>query len=602
MALKYYTGDKITGLSTDTKPTTIGDGATFYETDTKKIYLKVSGSWVEVNYQTALGFTPENSANKLTAFQGTPDNTHYPSEKLVKDSLDGKMTNPMTASGDIIYGGNNGTPTRLAKGTDGQILTLVSGVPAWAAGGGTMIYPGAGIAVSTGTGWGTSLTAPSGAIVGTTDVQELTNKTLTSALIKTGLTPDTNDGAALGSASKMFSDLFLASGAVINFNNGDTTLTHSANTLTLAGGKLTLGRDFDLTNTTHANQYGIITKNGYPFIHDFNYGNNGTVTTEGNNIFIGLYAGNFTMGSTAEYSSQASRNSAIGYGSLNKNTTGTGNSAIGYNSLAANTTGAGNSAVGTGSLCANTTGSNNTAIGSDSLHGTTGSYNSALGDSAAYYIANGSTPRLTGDYGLYLGAGTKASADDTSNEIVIGYNAIGAGSNKAVIGNSSVTDVYLGSTSGAAKLTCNSIELGHASDTTLSRSAAGVLAVEGVVIPTVSSTNTITNKRNQKRVSSAASASSLTPEIDTYDIFELTALAKNLTINNHSTSTPVNGEMMEFIIKDNGTSRTITWGNEYANGCATLPTATTAGKRSWILVQWNSTNSQWYCISVGTQS
>lgn len=42
--------------------------------------------------------------------------------------------------------------------------------------------------------------------------------------------------------------------------------------------------------------------------------------------------------------------------------------------------------------------------------------------------------------------------------------------------------------------TTGSIELGHATDTTLSRSAAGVLAVEGVVIPTVSSTNTLTNK------------------------------------------------------------------------------------------------------------
>jgi len=39
-----------------------------------------------------------------------------------------------------------------------------------------------------------------------------------------------------------------------------------------------------------------------------------------------------------------------------------------------------------------------------------------------------------------------------------------------------------------------SIELGAASDTTLSRSSAGVLAVEGVVVPTISSTSTLTNK------------------------------------------------------------------------------------------------------------
>lgn len=42
--------------------------------------------------QAALGYTPENVANKVTSFQVTPDDTHYPSEKLVKDALDGKET------------------------------------------------------------------------------------------------------------------------------------------------------------------------------------------------------------------------------------------------------------------------------------------------------------------------------------------------------------------------------------------------------------------------------------------------------------------------------------------------------------------------------
>ena len=52
--------------------------------------------------------------------------------------------------------------------------------------------------------------------------------------------PATNDGAALGTTALMWSDLFLASGGVINFDNGNTTLTHSAGVLTLAGGTLNL--------------------------------------------------------------------------------------------------------------------------------------------------------------------------------------------------------------------------------------------------------------------------------------------------------------------------------------------------------------------------
>lgn len=52
---------------------------------------------------------------------------------------------PMTAAGDIIYGGTGGTGTRLAKGTAGQVLTMNSGAtaPEWAApsGGGSGFDP-----------------------------------------------------------------------------------------------------------------------------------------------------------------------------------------------------------------------------------------------------------------------------------------------------------------------------------------------------------------------------------------------------------------------------------------------------------------------------
>ena len=49
------------------------------------------------------------------------------------------------------------------------------------------------------------------------------------------LRPASNDGAALGESGTAWSDLFLASGGVINWNAGDVTITHSANALTFAG-------------------------------------------------------------------------------------------------------------------------------------------------------------------------------------------------------------------------------------------------------------------------------------------------------------------------------------------------------------------------------
>ena len=53
--------------------------------------------------------------------------------------------------------------------------------------------------------------------------------------------PATNDGAGLGSTNRKFSDLYLASGAVVNFNSGDVTLTHGTDVLTVGGGNLALG-------------------------------------------------------------------------------------------------------------------------------------------------------------------------------------------------------------------------------------------------------------------------------------------------------------------------------------------------------------------------
>jgi len=70
--------------------------------------------------------------------------------------------------------------------------------------------------------------------------------------------PSADDGAALGASGTEWSDLFLNTGAVVNFEAGDVTLTHSANTLTLDGGTFAFGANaldgtyFDVAATTGA--------------------------------------------------------------------------------------------------------------------------------------------------------------------------------------------------------------------------------------------------------------------------------------------------------------------------------------------------------------
>lgn len=61
---------------------------------------------------------------------------------LVKDGADtwkikaGHIPRVMTTQGDLVVAGASGVETRLPKGSDTQVLTMVSGAPAWAAGGG----------------------------------------------------------------------------------------------------------------------------------------------------------------------------------------------------------------------------------------------------------------------------------------------------------------------------------------------------------------------------------------------------------------------------------------------------------------------------------
>lgn len=59
------------------------------------------------------------------------DDAKFATAKALADS--GYKKNPMTAAGDLIYGGTGGAPTRLAKGTAAQVLKMNAGAtaPEW---------------------------------------------------------------------------------------------------------------------------------------------------------------------------------------------------------------------------------------------------------------------------------------------------------------------------------------------------------------------------------------------------------------------------------------------------------------------------------------
>ena len=188
-------------------------------------------------------------------------------------------------------------------------------------------------------------------------------------------------------------------------------------------------------------------------------------TTGANNTAVGYKAlfintigvDNTAIGGDALHdNTEGNGNVAVGESALQKNTTGGQNLAVGNNALAINTTGDSNTACGhdaLSSLTASgfntatgrralffTTGADNTAIGYQALYGnTTGADNTAIGYRAGRYITGGSVANETSGTSVYLGTDTKASADGNANEIVVGYDTTGNGTNTATWGNTSMT-------------------------------------------------------------------------------------------------------------------------------------------------------------------
>jgi hypothetical protein len=104
---------------------------------------------------------------------------------------------PLTTAGDIVYENNTPAPARLAAGTNGQVLTLVSGLPAWSS-------------------------------VAASANQALSN--LSSVAINTSLLPATAGSANLGSAALPFGTDFEQALELMGSSSGNFKLQASATT------------------------------------------------------------------------------------------------------------------------------------------------------------------------------------------------------------------------------------------------------------------------------------------------------------------------------------------------------------------------------------
>ena len=136
-------------------------------------------------------------------------------------------------------------------------------------------------------------------------------------------------------------------------------------------------------------------------------------------------------------------NVAIGYSSLNANTSASNNAALGFQALNANTTGNLNCAFGGTALLLNTTGTQNSAFGYQAGRSTTGGFNCYFGTSAGYYVTSGTQNTLLG---VNTGATGTNNLTTGSNNTIIGYNAAASAagvSNEITIGNSSCTSLRL---------------------------------------------------------------------------------------------------------------------------------------------------------------
>ncbi|MET3027060.1 tail fiber domain-containing protein [Flavobacterium sp. UW10123] len=216
------------------------------------------------------------------------------------------------------------------------------------------------------------------------------------------------------------------------------------------------------------------TESGKIAVNNTSFGINALASNTGNySVAFGsralfrntIGAGLVAIGSDALlYNTTGSNSIAIGYNCLQSNTTGSNNVSIGMQSMLLNTTGNSNVSIGVSTMSQNSSGSYNVAIGDAAMgKNISGKFNTALGSSSLDLLNSGDSNIAFGNnagsyFGvnsglgdikflaaannsIFIGANTRALANNSVNEIVIGSNVIGKGSNTVTVGDANMISI-----------------------------------------------------------------------------------------------------------------------------------------------------------------